>query len=198
MLRRIHSVSLSVIFLFSIGTTCCVAADELVVTFQMSSPDLPENTPVYITGSVPELGNWRPGQVQMEHLGDHVWSIRIRIKDQQTIEYKYTPGSWAREGAGADGRPLKNLTVSVDKSMSKQDRILSWTDRRPREVRGQITGVVKYHRGLKDVDLRPRDVVVWLPPGYDSFDDQRYSNPCVVRLIDGHATSLPCYDEENH
>ena len=68
MLRRIHSVSLSVIFLFSIGTTCCVAADELVVTFQMSSPDLPENTPVYITGSVPELGNWRQGRYRWNTL----------------------------------------------------------------------------------------------------------------------------------
>jgi predicted alpha/beta superfamily hydrolase len=184
MFRQIHTATLVLLCLVCVATDTAICADagDFEVTFRMKSSDLPEDAAVFITGSVPELGNWRPSQVPMKYLADHVWSISIRIKGKQTIQYKYTLGSWAQEGAQADGRPLKNLSVSVDKSMSKNDRIDFWTDRTPRPVGGKITGQVKYHRGLTDGDLRPRDAIVWLPPGYDASGEQRYP---VLYMHDG-------------
>ncbi|MGI9517997.1 MAG: alpha/beta hydrolase-fold protein [Pirellulaceae bacterium] len=156
--------------------------DEWVVTFRMQSPDLAEDTTVYITGGLTSLGNWRPNAVPMTYAGDHVWTLELTVDREQTIEYKYTLGSWDREGAGADGLPLENLTVTVNRSLVQDDQILFWTSGQQRPIRGQITGTVKYHRELEGAGLRPRDVIVWLPPDYDDNDDARYP---VLYMHDG-------------
>src|SRR5476649_1775508 len=83
------------------------AADTTAeVTFRLHSPGLADDTAVYITGSASGLGDWQPGKVRMSSAGDHLWTYRLAVHDGQTIEYKYTLGSWDREGAEADGRPL--------------------------------------------------------------------------------------------
>jgi predicted alpha/beta superfamily hydrolase len=51
-----------------------------------------------------------------------------------------------------------------------------------RPVEGQVTGTVIYHESIKGEDLRDRDLVVWLPPGYDTDTEQRYP---VLYMHDG-------------
>ena len=51
-----------------------------------------------------------------------------------------------------------------------------------RPVEGQITGTVVYHESVKGEGLRDRDLVVWLPPGYDVDSEQRYP---VLYMHDG-------------
>ncbi|MEQ8836409.1 MAG: alpha/beta hydrolase-fold protein, partial [Lacipirellulaceae bacterium] len=85
--------------------------------------------------------------------------------------YKYTLGKWSREGADEKGNPLPNFTYYADRSATIKDRVDNWTSKSKREVSGQITGTVKYHRQLSGKDIRPRDVVVWLPPEYDTSKD---------------------------
>ena len=157
-------------------------ADEWTVTFRMTSPDLAEDSTVYITGGVPGLGNWRPDAVPLQYAGDHVWTYELKVEREQTIEYKYTLGSWDREGAGADGLPLQNLAITVNGSAVQEDQILFWTTGQTRINRGQVTGTVKYHRRLEHEGLRPRDVIVWLPPDYESSGDARYP---VLYMHDG-------------
>lgn len=47
---------------------------------------------------------------------------------------------------------------------------------------GQITGTVVYHKGMKAEGLQDRDVIVWLPPNYETDSDQRYP---VLYMHDG-------------
>jgi predicted alpha/beta superfamily hydrolase len=98
--------------------------------------------------------------------GDHTWSYQMEIQDGTTIEYKYTLGSWDREGAGAEGRPLRNLSVTVHGPTERADHVDVWTAQQQREIRGQVTGTVRYHRAMPGKDILPRDVIVWLPPEY--------------------------------
>jgi predicted alpha/beta superfamily hydrolase len=49
-------------------------------------------------------------------------------------------------------------------------------------VNGQVTGTVKYHRALKGEGILERDIIVWLPPGYDSSSKKRYP---VIYMQDG-------------
>ena len=51
-----------------------------------------------------------------------------------------------------------------------------------RVIEGQITGNVVYHQSIKGEDLQDRDLVVWLPPGYDTEPGQRYP---VLYMHDG-------------
>ncbi len=51
-----------------------------------------------------------------------------------------------------------------------------------RVTEGQITGNVVYHQSIKGEGLQDRDLVVWLPPGYDTEPGQRYP---VLYMHDG-------------
>jgi predicted alpha/beta superfamily hydrolase len=153
------------------------------VTFVLTSPDLPSDTSVFITGSLEQLGAWNPGSVKMEAKGNHTWTKEITIKRPLSIEYKYTLGSWEREGADASLSPLSNFVANVAGDMTVKDSVLFWTKGgRQRVNHGQITGTVRYHRALKGAGIKDRDLIVWLPPGYEADVSRRYA---VVYMHDG-------------
>ncbi len=154
---------------------------SIAVTFLLEAPGLADNTPVFITGSLPALGNWNPAAMQMKSLGDHKWSIQIITERGYPIEYKYTLGSWKKEAASEDGQPLQNFAIRPETKVTIKDRILQWTDGKNKQVVGQITGNVKYHRQLQVDGLLPRDVVVWLPHDYEK-SESRYP---VLYMHDG-------------
>lgn len=153
------------------------------LTFILTSPDLPSDAPVYITGSVEQLGSWNPGRVKMDAQGNHTWTKEITIDRPLSIEYKYTLGTWEREGADANGSPLSNFAVDASQDKTVRDTVLFWTKGPRRRVNhGQITGTVRYHRSLKGTGLQDRDLVVWLPPGYETDKTRRYP---VLYMHDG-------------
>lgn len=156
---------------------------KLIVTFEVVAPSLPSNTSVYITGGHPALGNWNPGAVPMLMQEGYRWQKVIELEQPQSLEYKYTLGSWAREGAGADGRPLGNLIARITRDTLISDTIRFWTqEQKPPPVQGQVTGIVRYLRQLKGTGLRDRDVIIWLPPGYEQDRGKRYP---VLYMHDG-------------
>lgn len=157
--------------------------DPIRVTFVLTSPDLPDDASVYITGGIEQLGMWNPGRVRMDAKGNHTWTKEIMVNRPMSVEYKYTLGTWEREGADANGASLQNLAVKITQSITIKDTILFWTTGRQKIiVRGQITGTVKYHRGMKGAGLLDRDVIVWLPPDYATNKNTRYP---VVYMHDG-------------
>ncbi len=154
---------------------------KITVTFELHSPELAEDTQVFLTGSLPSLGNWDPANTVMKPIGDHRWSLAIGSNADDPIEYKYTLGSWDREGADVDGHRLQNFVIQPASDTTIRDRIDFWTTGMSDQVKGQITGTVKYHRRLEYEGLLPRDVIVWLPPGYDE-SSERYP---VLYMHDG-------------
>ncbi len=173
--------------LFLVSTLClslqAQTAVVIRVNFILTSPDLPSDTSVYITGSVEQLGSWNPGKVKMEPKGDHTWTKEISLSTPVSIEYKYTLGTWEREGADPNRSPLANFVADVSQDKTVKDTVLFWTKGGRRRVNhGQITGTVRYHRGLHGVGLQDRDLVVWLPPGYEADKTRRYP---VVYMHDG-------------
>jgi hypothetical protein len=155
----------------------------LHVTFILTAPDLPSDTAVYIAGSVEQVGTWNPASVKMEPKGNHTWTKEITIARPLSIEYKYTLGSWEREGANANGSPLSNFVADVSQDKTVKDTVLFWTSGARRRVNhGQITGTVRYHRALKGAGIHDRDLVVWLPPNYEADIARRYP---VVYMHDG-------------
>ncbi len=156
---------------------------QLHVTFILSSPDLPGDSTVFITGGIAQLAEWNPGVVKMEYQGSHSWKTEITLDTAASIEYKYTLGSWEHEGAGADGQPLHNFIAAVTHDTTIHDAIYFWTKGgREKVVHGQITGTVRYHRSLKYPGINDRDLIVWLPPGYDTDTSAHYP---VLYMHDG-------------
>src|SRR5262245_10691548 len=108
-MRRTKLFLFILVSLVSIVFSTAHSQQPIRLTFVLSSPDLPDDTKVYITGGVEQLGMWNPAKVLMESKGNHTWTKEIQLKGPASIEYKYTLGSWEREGADGTGSPLKNL-----------------------------------------------------------------------------------------
>ena len=182
--KSIFTILLNLVLLTSFCLTLYAQTERAInVTFILTSPDLPDDTSVYITGSVEQLGMWNPGLVKMDAKGSHTWTREIVINRPLSIEYKYTLGSWEREGANADGSPLSNFATNVSEDKIVKDAVLFWTKGpRKRVVQGQITGTVKYHRAIKGTGIQDRGLIVWLPPGYETDRNRRYP---VLYMHDG-------------
>lgn len=160
-----------------------VQAQERSVEFQVYSPDLPDTTHVFVTGGLSELGSWHPAKVAMENRGNHLWSKMITIKQPVSAEYKFTLGSWGREAADANGRALQNFNASIKSDTLIKHSIYFWKKGdTKKEIIGQITGQVAYIKQLKGEGIKPRDVIVWLPPDYNTNTKKRYP---VVYMHDG-------------
>lgn len=152
------------------------------VVIEIQSPDLPDTTEVYISGSIPALGNWDPGKVKMQALGNHSWRFIIQDDVPNLIEYKFTLGSWEREAADANGFSLKNFVLKPKGDTLVKHQINFWLYGNPVTFEGQITGNVQYHKKMKGVGILDRDVIVWLPPDYESNTKKHYS---VLYMHDG-------------
>ncbi|HLF35858.1 MAG TPA: alpha/beta hydrolase-fold protein [Cyclobacteriaceae bacterium] len=161
-----------------------IGRSPITVTFLLYSPDLPDYSNVYITGSISDLGNWDPSRIIMQPLGNHRWSKKIMLDEPGIVEYKFTRGSWNTEAAGDTGGPLPNFILEVAGDTVVEHNILYWLNRDPsRKIRSQVTGTVKYHHSLAGSGILPRDIVVWLPPGYEKKKNkQRYP---VLYMHDG-------------
>ncbi len=153
------------------------------VTFFLHSPDLADTSTVYICGSVKDLGYWDPSKTKMVFEGNHVWSKKIAVSNPSFVEYKYTLGSWDREGSDENGKPLKNFVVNISNDTLIKDNVQFWLQgSRKNERISHVTGKAEYHRQMKGDSILPRDFVVWLPPGYDVSAKQHYP---VLYMQDG-------------
>lgn len=152
------------------------------ITFQLFSPDLANETDVFITGSIPELGNWNPSAIKMTAKGNHLWEKTIETKANFGIEYKFTLGSWEKESVNANGLPLDNFIIKTATDTIIKNDVYFWKDGTLKNVNGQITGVVKYHHQFKGNNILDRDIIVWLPTDYEVNKNQKFD---VLYMHDG-------------
>src|SRR5207249_12276645 len=152
---------------------------------------MPTNATVFITGNHEKLGAWNAGSVALEKQADGSWRRTITFPAGSDLEYKITRGSWQTEVASADGVVPQNSRLHVLSNETIRIVVANWKDAM-HKVEGQITGTVRYHRKMEGEGIKPRDVVVWLPPSYERPPDRRYP---VLYVHDGQnafdpATSL--------
>ena len=153
------------------------------ISFLLTSLTLPEDSTVFITGSIAPLGDWNPGKVKMNYEGNHTWSLSLALDKPESIEYKYTLGTWEHEAAAADGKPMSNFSASLQQETTLRDTIAAWTAGTENKVtEHHITGTLHYHPAMKGNGIKDRDISVWLPPGYDSTGSTRYP---VLYMQDG-------------
>ncbi|MCP2044341.1 alpha/beta hydrolase-fold protein [Pontibacter sp. HSC-36F09] len=154
--------------------------DSIRVTFRIHAATLLDSQRVYLSGSTPELGNWQPDKVALEYVGGQVWEKILYLKEP-SVAYKFTLGSWETEATDANGEPLPNFSLQLEGDTLVQHELRYWLKKEERKVTGGITGTVRYHRNLTADSLKPRDLIVWLPPGYEK-GSKRYP---VLYLHDG-------------
>lgn len=159
-------------------STCCT------VTVRVRVPEL--TGPVYLAGSLPDLGPWRADGIAMEGAGRDR-GTRVTVPRGTLLEYKFTLGSWDREALSGSGTlpPNHRLVVAHDTVVvhevagfkrDPRDYIADW---RGSGVRGRLI----YWTDVRSAFLAtPRHVEIWLPPGYDAASESRYP---VLYMHDG-------------
>jgi enterochelin esterase-like enzyme len=162
-------------------------------------------SPIYIAGN---HNGWNPGEKdsQLQAQSDQKWRISI-VKPKfagARFNFKFTRGSWELEELKDDMSPPANRElpmVDISKlAPGEQPRIelavSKWGDMRPNSALRQAdaayqplvaTGTLRrleVQGGAGTATGRTRDLLVWLPPGYDDAKNASVTYP-VLYLHDG-------------
>jgi predicted alpha/beta superfamily hydrolase len=133
---------------------------------------------VYLAGSLPQLGPWRPNGLAMTGQGRER-TARVTARPGTTFEYKFTLGTWDREALSPSGTVPPNHRLDVERDTVVVHEIAAFK----KDVRDYIAdwrgsgvlGRLVYWTDVRSANLGPaRHVEIWLPPGYDSAASTRY------------------------
>ena len=150
------------------------AAEEVTLDIGVTSAAVADSQTVYICGNHALLGSWHPAKVPMQQIAPDRWRFRLRVPRDSQLEFKFTLGSWATEAVDSLGKPFANFKHRAERDTVLHYVFSDWTRSSPIDRSGQVTGTLRFHRDLAGDGIAPRDVVVWLPPGYDENVRQRF------------------------
>jgi predicted alpha/beta superfamily hydrolase len=160
--------------------------------------NLPANSNIYISGNIQQLGNWNADIVKLNKKDKNTWEKSFYFNAGEILQFKITRGSWANERLDDDLKIPSNTRLKVTNDTTITYTVKKWSDQVERRItaHGQITGKVEYIHELKGDGILPRDIIVWLPPGYEKNKKERYP---VLYMHDGQniidpATSSFGYD----
>ncbi|MFZ2322990.1 MAG: alpha/beta hydrolase-fold protein [Ignavibacteriaceae bacterium] len=154
---------------------------QIKVQITVTSNAIDNDNGIFITGNKPELGNWDPGEISLAMINDSTWSKEFYFQKDDVIEFKLTKGSWDKEALNPDGSVPGNYIINVLRDTSIYLNIKNWKDSTD-IIAGQITGQVKYYSNFTGKKVLPRDIIIWLPPSYDSLANKYYP---VLYMQDG-------------
>ncbi|MFH0735189.1 MAG: alpha/beta hydrolase-fold protein [bacterium] len=176
--------NLNILFLFVlIYSTSFAQTKQINVHFEVFSSNISDSSNIYIVGSNSTLGNWNPGEVKLNKLGNGKYFINLLFNQNQQIEYKFTKGNWQLQALNENGTIPGNYNLTVKNDTSIIHNINNWAKRTPPPAfKEQITGTVNYHRQMPYDGLQPRDVFVWLPYNYELDKNKHYP---VLYMHDG-------------
>jgi predicted alpha/beta superfamily hydrolase len=158
-----------------------IIISQIKIKITVTSNSIGNDEKVFIAGNQPELGNWNPGFVSLEKVNDSTWIKEFSISKGVRLEFKFTKGSWNTEELNPNGSIPWNKTLKVANDTLLYFRINKWKNAEE-SVSRQITGKVRYHYNFKGNNILPRDIIVWLPPSYDSLLSKYYP---VLYMQDG-------------
>lgn len=144
------------------------SSDKYRINLKISlKTEIPESDHIYITGSLPELGNWSPTGRRLEYNKVGECFIELNARPGSIIEYKITRGSWKTQGIyDPQIVPPDNLVIEANHDCDVQIDIVGWLDQRQIEndpVQGRLIDSKEFAcHGLS----YQRAVQVWLPESY--------------------------------
>lgn len=163
-------------------------AASIALTIRVTASQVPDGTRLFVAGNQPALGAWRPDGVALEQQDDGAWVRTVLVDATLPVELKVTRGAWETEALDADGAVPPNLRLDVTVPRTVHVHVTQWKDAILTPLGGETGRLVWHHQLLGD-GLKPRDVAVWLPPGYDTAPARRYP---VLYMHDGQN----CFDPQ--
>lgn len=155
---------------------------EATLTWSVSVPaGTPEDTELFMAGSIPALGPWQPNTFRMQRTPSGRFTAQLQLNRGTVFEYKFTRGSWASVEKAPDGQEVPNRRWKVDGDAVIEVEIAAWAKpAAPRVNTG--TGNLRWKNFTSKVLSGERRVTVWLPPQYQDSDAMRFP---VAYFLDG-------------
>lgn len=167
--------------LLLIFSSSSLITSQVKINIVVTSNNVKSNEQIFISGNKPELGNWNPAIIGLEKINDSTYAREFKFNEGEVIEFKFTKGSWDSEALNDNESTPGNIIIKVLHDTSINYRINHWKNSRSK-IAGQITGKVIYHNNFKGKNILPRNIIVWLPPSYDSLPNKHYP---VLYMHDG-------------
>ena len=93
---------------------------------------VPVGTPggdtIYVSGDLPQLGDWEANVLPLTHISDTNWTVSIEIPYGEWFEYKYTRGSWETVEKDAVGGEIANRLGRALGDDTHVDSVVNWAD----------------------------------------------------------------------
>lgn len=148
---------------------------------------VPADAPtVYVAGNLPELGPWSPAGMAMAGEGPER-TATLQVPVGTRFEFKFTLGSWDREGLGPSSTVMPNFVLVVEGDTAVV-REVNGFKLDPREYMADpagagTPGTLVYWQDVSSAFLaEDRHVAVWLPPEYAADAARRFP---VLYMSDG-------------
>ncbi|MEO1075583.1 MAG: alpha/beta hydrolase-fold protein [Bacteroidota bacterium] len=166
--------------LLALPCTSSARAQEHVVTIQVLPPaHTPEGATLYLAGQGHEFGDWNPAGAVMAQVDDTRWAFTGTFEAGRTLVFNVTRGTWGRQALSGPRTPMPATTLEVTGDTTVTLQPTDWED----TALASATGSIRYHHHVASPRTREaRDLVVWLPPGYDEDAERRYP---VLYIHDG-------------
>ncbi len=129
--------------------------------------ELPEGEKLYITGNLPQLGNWKPDSKQLEMDSSGFFNMQIAVNPGSILECKLTRGSWKTQAITDRKKiPPDNLVIKATGNRTVNVTIHDWLDQQVLES-DPVKGKLLRFNGLRCRNLKyQRQIQIWLPESY--------------------------------
>ena len=181
-MNNIKFFELYLIVLLFITCGMCSQKSKKNIIFTVVSNSIDDTSIIFITGNHALLGNWQPDSIQLINVKHHTWQVTLSFPPKTKLEFKFTRGSWESEALAEYGGVPSNNLLMVKNDTTITFNIEKWKDIYMKSTDRQITGDFELHSKMNYPGIKPRDIIVWLPPGYDTSKEKRYP---VLYMHDG-------------
>jgi serine phosphatase RsbU (regulator of sigma subunit) len=170
--RRTKLYQLSIL-LFSLFASTIILAQTKKINIIAEAKTLPDDSRVYIAGSTDHLGSWNE-MLPMEKEAEHRWSFETTAETGDTLEFKFTRGSWMTEAVDSTGMEYPNFVHVVSEDATVEYSIPGWRGLVKRKI---ILSPERLKNKAGQIDLyedwkyRIGDDTSWADP---SFDDSNW------------------------
>ncbi len=133
--------------------------------------DTSANASVFVAGSLPSVGSWKADGVQLARAADGTYSGSLALEAGQTLEYKFTCGSWDAVEKAMDGSDRANRVAHADPTTAPITATVERWASEPIKT-NTVVGTLRIVQVPAWGPHGARTIRVWLPPSYDEGDGQ--------------------------
>jgi len=139
-------------------------------------------TGLWISGNQPALGDWSGTGLRLVRAQADYWAAVLTTAPSTTLAFKVTRGAWTSVEKGSHGEELDNHEATAAERYQRVTvDVVRWADDPSTTPTGHARIDTIHDVGSQYLSPH-RDVLVWLPPGYDSDTTRTYP---VLYMHDG-------------